>query len=215
MQCLFSNNSYWSKEFVSILKLICKESFGLSKTQTLKQFRSCKSMHLNRHFLSAPLPHTWWTCTRWGGGVCMLQGVGASHLPEKQNAASLESKPRTVRLSRQRKMQALFSPWFQQLRLPSLWDQCTLFSNSRRGGDCVTEQQIEKQRMLMQRLQLSVPGDCTHQEPRTPGSGRMRWSWLSEVWQVTTLRVSWSLWWNHSVFWLLGRDQGMRRLLKS
>lgn len=137
-----ASNLTGSQAFISILKFICKESFGFIQTQALKQFCSLKLMPLNQQILSALLPPTWWTRALWGGGPCRQQSDGASGLPEKHDAASQENGCRKARLLHRRKIQALFLQRFQQLCLPSLGDRCRLSFNGRNGDDHVIGQQL-------------------------------------------------------------------------
>lgn len=88
-------------------------------------------------------------CTLWGHGACILQDIST---PSSWKAKCCISGEWVYHgeAPHQRKRQALFLMWFQQLRLPSLWDRYTLLSNSRKGDDCVKWQWIQKERMLMQ-----------------------------------------------------------------
>ena len=113
----------------------------------LKQSHNCNSMHLKpTHPIDcSPM----WRCTLWRCGAHILQTISTLSAWKARCCISGEWVYDNE-APHQRKMQALFLPWFQQLLLPSFWDRCTLLSNSRKGDDRVTWQQTQKKRMLMQ-----------------------------------------------------------------
>lgn len=84
------------KAFMPILRFIYKEYFGFSKTQTLKQFHNCNSIHLKPTLLISSVHSCGDVCALWGRGACYCR-VSACHSPRKQNAASQENEPTTVR----------------------------------------------------------------------------------------------------------------------
>lgn len=154
-----------SKAFIPILRFICTESFGFSKTQTLKRFHNCSSMHLKPTLPISSVHPCGDVCILWGHGVRILQGI-SKPFPWKANCCISGEWAYHGEAPHQRKRQALFLLRFQQLHLPSFWDRYTLLSNSRKGADCVMWQQIQKERMLMQGYN-STPQETTLS--RSPG----------------------------------------------
>lgn len=65
-----------SKALTSILSLFSKESFGFSKTQTLKQFHNCHSVHLKSTFPMSSAHQQ--SHAVWGGGGYASCGVSTS-----------------------------------------------------------------------------------------------------------------------------------------